>query len=163
MWVRSRSREDFLEEGMATHSSIVAWRIPWTEEPGGRQSVGSQRIGYNRSESAHTHSNLLYIYIHTYISFKINLNKLFTNNKSWITQCDKLCGHEHKNKTLERTEESLWPDPFLISSSQERKLKRGDPAGRGGTEPQTFCFQQIFLKEKGKGESKADWLVKQRC
>ena len=36
-----------LEEGMATHSSILAWRIPWTEEPGGLQSMGSQRVGYD--------------------------------------------------------------------------------------------------------------------
>ena len=41
--VRSLGREDPLEEGMATHSSILAWRIPWTEEPGGLQSVGSQK------------------------------------------------------------------------------------------------------------------------
>ena len=40
MWVRSRGQEDPLEEEMATHSSIVAWRIPWTEEPGGLQSMG---------------------------------------------------------------------------------------------------------------------------
>ena len=36
--------EDLLEKGMATHSSILAWRIPWTEEPGGLQSMGSQRV-----------------------------------------------------------------------------------------------------------------------
>ena len=36
-----------LEEGMATHSSILAWRIPWTEEPGGLQSLGSQRVGHH--------------------------------------------------------------------------------------------------------------------
>ena len=42
MQVRSLGREDPLEEGMATHSSILAWRIPWTEEPGGLQSIGSQ-------------------------------------------------------------------------------------------------------------------------
>ena len=39
--------EDLLEKGMATHSSILAWAIPWTEEPGGLQSVGSQRVGHN--------------------------------------------------------------------------------------------------------------------
>ena len=39
-WVQSLSQEDRLEEGMATHSSILAWGIPWTEEPGGLQSVG---------------------------------------------------------------------------------------------------------------------------
>ena len=39
--------EDLLEKVMATHSSILAWRIPWTEEPGGLQSMGSQRVGHN--------------------------------------------------------------------------------------------------------------------
>ena len=39
--------EDSLEKEMATHSSILAWRIPWTEEPGGLQSMGSQRVGHD--------------------------------------------------------------------------------------------------------------------
>ena len=43
-WVRSLGWEDSLEEGMATQSSILPWRIPWTEEPGGLQSMGSQRV-----------------------------------------------------------------------------------------------------------------------
>ena len=46
-WVRSLGWEDSLEEGMATHSSIFAWEIPWTEEPVGLQSIGSQRVGHN--------------------------------------------------------------------------------------------------------------------
>ena len=45
--VRSLGREDPLEEGMATYSSIVAGRIPWTEEPGGLQSTGSRKAGYD--------------------------------------------------------------------------------------------------------------------
>ena len=44
---QSLGREDPLEKGVATHSSILAWRIPWTEEPGGLQSVGSQSVGHN--------------------------------------------------------------------------------------------------------------------
>ena len=40
MWIQSLGREDPLEEGMATHSSILTWRIPWIEEPGGLQSIG---------------------------------------------------------------------------------------------------------------------------
>ena len=50
MWdtqVRPLGQEDPLEKGMATHSSILAWRISWTEEPGGLQSMRSQRIGHN--------------------------------------------------------------------------------------------------------------------
>ena len=46
-WVRSLSQEDPLEKEMATHSSILAWRIPWTEEPGGLQSTGSQRVRHD--------------------------------------------------------------------------------------------------------------------
>ena len=46
MRVRSLGQEDPLEEGMATHSSILAWRIPWTEVPGGLQCMGSQRVGH---------------------------------------------------------------------------------------------------------------------
>ena len=45
--VRSLGQEDPLEGGMATHSSILAWRIPWTEEPGGLQSMGSQRVRHD--------------------------------------------------------------------------------------------------------------------
>ena len=50
MWetqVRSLGQEDPLEKEMATHSSILAWKIPWTEEPGGLQSVGSQRVRHD--------------------------------------------------------------------------------------------------------------------
>ena len=45
--VRSLGGEDPLEKGMATHSSILPWRIPWTEEPGRLQCMGSQRVGHN--------------------------------------------------------------------------------------------------------------------
>ena len=50
MLVRSLGGEDSLEEGTATYSSILAWRIPWTEEPGGLQSTGSQRVGHDQSD-----------------------------------------------------------------------------------------------------------------
>ena len=46
-WVQPLGQEDPLEKGMATQSSILAWRIPWTEETGGLQFVGSQRVGHN--------------------------------------------------------------------------------------------------------------------
>ena len=45
--VRSLGQKDPLEEEMATHSSILAWRIPWTEEPSGLQFIGSQRVGHD--------------------------------------------------------------------------------------------------------------------
>ena len=53
MQVRSLGQEGPLEEGMVAHSSIFAWRIPWTEEPGGLQSIGSQRARHDQSVLAH--------------------------------------------------------------------------------------------------------------
>ena len=47
MGVRSPSREDPLEKGMTTHSRVLAWEIPWTEEPGGLQPTGSQRVRHD--------------------------------------------------------------------------------------------------------------------
>ena len=55
--VPSLGGENSLEEGMAIHSSIFAWRIPWTEEPGGLQSIGSQRVGLYCNNLAWTEAN----------------------------------------------------------------------------------------------------------
>ena len=46
-WVQSLGQEDLLEKEMATHSSTLAWKIPWMEEPGRRQSIGSQRVRHD--------------------------------------------------------------------------------------------------------------------
>ena len=53
MWVQSLGREDPLEEGMETHSSILAWRLPWTEESGRLQSIGSHRVKQLKQPSTH--------------------------------------------------------------------------------------------------------------
>ena len=55
---QSLGQEDPLEEGMATHSSILAWRIPWSEEPGGLQSMGSQRIRHDWATNFHVRNSL---------------------------------------------------------------------------------------------------------
>ena len=67
MWVQSLCREDPLEEGMMTHSSILAWRIPWTEETGGLWSIGLQRVGHNWSGLALTQEKS--DYDKSYLSF----------------------------------------------------------------------------------------------
>ena len=63
--VQSLGQEDALEEEMATHSSILVWRIPWREELGGLQSMGLQRVGYNWSNWAHTQKPYLWIQSHS--------------------------------------------------------------------------------------------------
>ena len=58
MWVRSLGGEDPLEKEMATHSSILAWEVPWTEEPGGLQFIRLywQKVGHDRSDLTPTYS-----------------------------------------------------------------------------------------------------------
>ena len=56
MQVQSLGWEDPLEKGMATHSSILAWRLPWTEEPGRLQSTGSQTVRHDGSDLSHMHT-----------------------------------------------------------------------------------------------------------
>ena len=63
-WVWSLGGENPLDEEMATFSSILAWRISWTEGPGGLQSTGSQRMGQNRAINIHTHTHT-----HTHILY----------------------------------------------------------------------------------------------
>ena len=63
IWAQSLGWEDLLEKGMATHSSILAWRIPWMEEPGELQSIGSQRVGHDWvTFTSGSRSNTLYMY-----------------------------------------------------------------------------------------------------
>ena len=83
-WVWSLDWEDPMEEGLATHSSILAWRIPWTEEPGGLQSVGWQRAGHNWVTNTHTHTHT-----HTQIltvQYRGGLlkHKMLTHKHTWI-------------------------------------------------------------------------------
>ena len=59
----SLGQEDLLEEGMATHSSIFFWRIPWTEQSGGLWSTGSQRVRHNWSDFMHAHIKQVFIYL----------------------------------------------------------------------------------------------------
>ena len=57
-WVPSLGREDPLENKMATHSRILAWKIPWTEEPGGLQSKAPDTTGHKRVQTTHTQTNV---------------------------------------------------------------------------------------------------------
>ena len=78
--VQSLGREDTLEEGMATHSSILAWRIPWTEEPGGLWSMWLQRVRRNWSNWARTHF-LTRVFLRNHLHWIHHLRTFF-----WGTQ-----------------------------------------------------------------------------
>ena len=83
--VRSLGREDPLEKEMATHSTILAWRIPWTEEPGGLQSTGSQRVGHD----------WVTLLLYTWIQVRVKGNEIFL--KIYIKRGEKE-GKERKQR-----------------------------------------------------------------
>ena len=97
-WVWSLGQENTLEKKMATHSSILAWRIPWTEEPGGLQSMGLQRVGHNwaRTHSfnnSYTNTSLYCALLYFNFTRTAFLFVLFTN-WGFVQPCIKpLCWH----------------------------------------------------------------------
>ena len=97
-WVQSLGREDTLEKGMATHFSILAWRIPWTEEPGRLQSMGSQRVWHDWATNTHTQTNihsplkstgwnLFHLFCKTIIFFSVVSLKLFRGGFGMAACC----------------------------------------------------------------------------
>ena len=86
MWTGSLGREDPLEEGIEIHSSVVAWRIPKTEEPGRLWSIGSQRVGHDWNDSAHSIYNCVcmcvYIHVSTYTHTHMHTHT-HTHRLSW--------------------------------------------------------------------------------
>ena len=88
LWVCFLAQEDPLGEGMATHFSILAWEVPWTEKPGELQSMGLQRVGNDWSDSAHS----MHTYTHIYMYYRR------------ITKRDCRCYSEAKN--LENVKEN---------------------------------------------------------
>ena len=76
--VQSLGREDPLEEGMTIHSSTFAWRIPWAEEPGRLQSIGSHRVGHDCSNLAHS--------THLTIAYPSKCSVISSSKKPYLTQ-----------------------------------------------------------------------------
>ena len=102
-WVWPLVWDHPLEEGMATHSSILAWRIPWTEEPGGLQSIGSQK---DRHDWATKHSTVFQLWTHTSItccSVYHNLKKYFKLDFSFSPA-----------NSWSRGEEGVWTCSFIV-------------------------------------------------
>ena len=106
--VQSLGWEVPLENGMAIHSSILAWRIPWTEKPGGLQSVGSQRVGHNRATNTHT-SPFECIYGRPFLCTDFVIDPEALELTSYVTQLSAF------QQTLTELQE-MTPDPASESS-----------------------------------------------
>ena len=125
-WVQSLGWKDSLEEGMAIHSSILAWIIPWTEEPGGLWSVALQRVGYDRVTN----------------TFTLQLgNRGFAKAHSWptpITRKGKTGGKPGPScgalsSALCFASRSLLPCSLQPSESPPHVSKQTIPGGGGGS------------------------------
>ena len=108
----SLDREDPLEEGMATHSSILAWRTPWTEEPGGLQSIGLQKIRHDWSDLAHMHTLTNFITI-SYIALTIGtilnlLQTIICSFTHWFSLHKNLIITLQVRKQSERHSKGIW-------------------------------------------------------
>ena len=84
-WVQSLGWEGPLEEGMATHTSILAWRIPWTEEPGGLHSIGSQRVRHDWSNLPRMHAVSLKSSLLEILNLITSTKNFFLNKVTYIS------------------------------------------------------------------------------
>ena len=118
MLIPSLHWEDPLKEGMATHSSILAWRIPWTEEPGGLWSIGSQRVRRDWSDLIHTHACSL-------------------KGKLWQPrQCIKKQKHHFANKGLYSQSNGFSSSYIWMWELDHKK----------GWVPKNWCFRTVVLE-----------------
>ena len=116
MQVQSLGGEDPLEEGMATHSSIFAWRITWTEELGWLQFMGSQRVRHDRSDWACVHRIALYYLLQLHVNLHLSATNPNSNHclPHWLTEklsflkasCNVTGKHKQTHKQLIR---KVWP------------------------------------------------------
>ena len=87
IWIQTLGKENFLEKGMATHCSILAWRIPWKEESNRLQSMGSQRVGH---DLATKHQNCLIEFFIVYVFYECLLCYLKSESISLSVESDSL-------------------------------------------------------------------------
>ena len=104
--VRSLGWEDPLEKGMAVHSSILAWRIPWTEEPSELQSIGSQRVGHNWATNTHT-------YTHTHTHRTLMGLPWWLSGKESSSQCSR----QKRHRSGCQMEKIPWSRKWQLASA----------------------------------------------
>ena len=121
MWVRSLGWEDPLEEEMATHSSTLAWRIPWAEETSGLQSIGSQRVGHVwMTEHARTGSKVPCPRSQCLLAEKLRVRASL--QASWSDSCS-----DKKAASWHPTEKININQKCFLFLSRKMKLESGSP------------------------------------
>ena len=114
-WVRSLGWEDPLEEGMGTHSSILVWRIPWTEEPGRLQSMELQRVRRDWA-TKYTHT---YIHTHTHTHTHTHIHT-HTHTHTHTRETGEQRGE--KRRGMGEREEGEWSTYYMLKSSPQSPI-----------------------------------------
>ena len=133
MQVQSLGRGDSLEEGMATHSSILAWRIPGTEESGRLQSIGMQRVGHDKSDWTCTS-----LFVPTYCLYKLFIeSSMNINNQQYGKFMNK--GYIHTYISTDPHVYALPASEMVYSTDRWiTKLEEGTPSSCSGKSPKSF-------------------------
>ena len=139
MQVQCLGQEDPLEEDMATHSSVLAWRIPWTEEPDGLQPIGSQRVRYDWSNLARTHRNLwMWPYLETVFADVTRMRL------SWMRVGPKFNDWHTHRKTVMWTKAEIWSHA-PTSQKHQRAQKTTRSSEEEGLSPRDFRESVVLL------------------
>ena len=128
-WVWYLCWEDPLEEGLATHSSILAWRIPFTQEPSGLQSIGSQRVGHRWSNWAHTNAPVMIILGFIWEEVSYSCRKTWTVRRPLFIAWKTLSMQKWEVKL--KPEPSLQPRLPLLDPEAKGRADNGFPHHRG--------------------------------
>ena len=148
--VWSLDRKDGLEKEMATHSSILAWRIPWTEEPGGLQPMGSQWVGHDWATNTHTLSSSP-LFCHrqqeTYKRNKVSFPSPYRTENFMLTINDHFFFLAYTHILLLLSYFSRWEKPaFMILYSFLFWLPSGS-----SFEPNDYNMESVFFSDKSVG------------
>ena len=141
MWVQCLGQEDSIEAGIATHSSILAWRTPWTEQPGGLWSMGSQRVGDNCGNLVHMHAPVC-----LFLTFMSRMMKLVIISK--------IMGESGKELILGggkvprfRVRTGMWVSAFWTSSRGWQWIREGIIM-HSLASYRSYCEEQIIFHAK---------------
>ena len=127
MWVWSLGRKDPLEESMASHSSILAWRIPWTEEPVGLQSIGSHRVRHDWSDLAWIHQMIKLMNHYWNQARSLQVSKLHDSQKLlsihiFMGMQKNMTSYYFKNRTQTTFLKYLWRNVSSLSFEEGSML-----------------------------------------
>ena len=153
-WVRFPGWDEPQKKGMVTHFIILAWRIPWTEEPSGLQSMGPQRVGYNWATNSYEREPKVWPVLSASTT-RVRVTRYLFNHGQWPSQSQHtvLC-----NMITPSPPGMLFSDPWMITGDKRM-------SSSGTMEPSTWCrgssWQSKAYDQRNVAFSTAYWILTQ--